>query len=353
MNNDEDIIEFEHIDAEEQDKEQDIAKYKLNTYGADFTLEVLNNKIREKEIVIPPFQRRYVWDQKKASKLIESFLLGLPVPQIFLYREEEKQDLLVVDGQQRLKSISFFFEEKFEDGKDFRLKGVKEKWEGLKYSDLDEPEKRILKNSILRATIFEQIEPNDNKFSMFEIFKRLNSGGVDLSQQEIRNCIYYGEVVEYLKELNNYVKWREILNKPNPDRRMGDIEMILRFFSLYDNWENYEKPMKTFISGWMEKNQKISKEEFKKYEDIFKRVINYNYESFGAKAFRLKLAINITLFDSISVALAHCKLPINNFKEKYGSLLKDEGYLKNIYSSTTDKGNVEGRIKIAIRYFSQ
>jgi len=114
MNNDEDIIEFEHIDAEEQDKEQDIAKYKLNTYGADFTLEVLNNKIREKEIVIPPFQRRYVWDQKKASKLIESFLLGLPVPQIFLYREEEKQDLLVVDGQQRLKSISFFFEEKFE-----------------------------------------------------------------------------------------------------------------------------------------------------------------------------------------------------------------------------------------------
>jgi hypothetical protein len=85
----EDGIDLEKIKSEEEDLEIDSAKYDINTYGADFTLELLSKKIDEKEIVVPEFQRRYVWPIKKASKLIESFLLGLPVPQIFLYRDKD------------------------------------------------------------------------------------------------------------------------------------------------------------------------------------------------------------------------------------------------------------------------
>ena len=103
-NNDE--ILFEDLQSEQLYKEVETAGYKINTYGADMTLEILAKKIHEKEVSVPPFQRRYVWPIKKASRLIESFLLGLPVPQIFLFRREKTQDLLVVDGQQRLNLTS-------------------------------------------------------------------------------------------------------------------------------------------------------------------------------------------------------------------------------------------------------
>lgn len=96
---------IEKITSEEEDSQIETASYEIRTYGADYTLEVLSNKIDEKEIRIPSFQRRYVWKQDRASRLIESFLLGLPVPQVFLFRREN--DLLVVDGQQRLKTIFF------------------------------------------------------------------------------------------------------------------------------------------------------------------------------------------------------------------------------------------------------
>lgn len=132
------------------------AQYKINYYGADFTLEVLSMKINRNEIVIPRFQRRYIWPITRASKLVESFLLGSPVPEVFLYREEKTQDLLIVDGHQRLKTISYFFSETFEDGRPFRLRGVKAAWEGKKFSELKSTEQRYL-----RTVFFEQ--PSSNR----------------------------------------------------------------------------------------------------------------------------------------------------------------------------------------------
>lgn len=93
---------FEEIQSEIDDKETDLAPYKLITYGADYTLQVLAEKLEAEDIIVPPFQRKYIWPLVKASKLIESFLLGLPVPQIFLYKEVDTETLTVVDGQQRL-----------------------------------------------------------------------------------------------------------------------------------------------------------------------------------------------------------------------------------------------------------
>ena len=197
-------IDFENIASEQEDLDIDNASYKIRTYGADFTLEILSKKFDSKEIIVPDFQRLYVWPQKKSSRLIESILLGLPIPQIFLYREEESQDLLVVDGQQRLKSINYFINEKFENGTEFYLKGVKSEWEGKKYSTLKESDKRRFNNYILRATIFEQIDPKDNS-SIFEIFERLNTGGMPLNEQEIRRCVIRGEINKFLDGLNRYI----------------------------------------------------------------------------------------------------------------------------------------------------
>lgn len=346
---------FEVLESEIEDKEIDSATYKITTYGADFTLEVYHNKIEDLEIVVPPFQRKYVWPPIKASKLIESFLLGLPVPQVFLYKEEEDQDLLVVDGQQRLRTVNYFFKEKFEDGSDFYLRNVKQRWEGKKYGDLTEPDKRRLKNSILRATIFQQTDPKEkDKTSIIEIFERLNTGGMALTQQEVRNCVIRGGINEFLKELNKNKSWRKLFGKPQLDARMRDVEMVLRFLALYINYDKYKKPMKDFITQFMNENRNLGESERARLSTLFDDVMTVINEDIGPRAFRLKGGINVALFDSISVALAKIgKNKLKHVKANYDNLVKNEAYIEAISSATTDNDRVKSRIKIAIETFSK
>ena len=346
------MVRFQDTKKRGEDKSSDAARYRIITYGADFTLEVLYNKINQGEIVIPTFQRRFVWSLKRSSRLIESFLLGLPVPQIFLYREEKKQDLLVVDGHQRLKSIEFYFSGQFEYKRVFRLRGVRSAWEGKTFSDLMESERRYLKNSVLRATIFEQTDPKDNT-SMFEIFNRLNTGGMALSSQEIRNCLYRGEIRDFLVELNEYEKWRNLLGTTQPDKRMRDVELILRYFALKDRWKTYRKSMRDFLSFYMAENRNIDQKRRSEYSEIFRRAIDKVHDEIGPRAFRIQRGVNAAVFDSIMVALTEIGIDdVRNLKERYKKLLKEEAYLENVSKWTTDTDRVSGRINIAIGMFS-
>ncbi|TSC55196.1 MAG: hypothetical protein LiPW30_662 [Parcubacteria group bacterium LiPW_30] len=348
-NNNEDKIELEDIPSEQEDLDIDNASYEIKTYGADFTIEILSKKFDTKEIIVPDFQRKYVWPPKKASRLIESFLLGLPVPQVFLYREEENQDLLVVDGQQRLKTINYFIKELFENETEFYLRGVKPEWEGKKYSTLTEPDRRRFNNYILRATIFEQVDPKDHS-SIFEIFERLNTGGMPLNEQEIRRCVVRGKINSFIEELNLYPNWRKLLKKESPDARMKDIEMILRFFALWQNWKDYKKPMKDFVTEFMRKNKDISDEKQTEYSQVFKDVVDKIYTNVGEDAFRLKAGINIAIFDSIMAALALIGVNnTNDLKSKITILKTNNAYLDSVSKSTTDSDRVEARMKLAIQ----
>ena len=347
-------LDLEKIESEEEDLDIDDAPYEIRTQGADFTLELLSQKVGTNEILIPDFQRKYVWPIKKASKLIESFLLGLPVPQIFLYQEAKDRDLLVVDGQQRLLSSFFFLRGLVEDGKtEFRLRGVKQKWEGKTFKDLDEGDKRRLKNYILRATIFEQIDPADNK-SVYEIFERLNTGGMPLTEQEVRNCVNRGNINAFLAKINLGKSWRLLLGKSNPDRRMKDIEMILRVFALFEGWESYKKPMKDFISTFMEKYKDISDKDQTRLSKIFESATDFIYKEIGNDAFRLSGGrINIAVLDSVltAVALSGYK-KASNFKSKLENVKKQDGYLGYVSNATTDEDSVKGRIKMVLETFA-
>ncbi len=122
-------LDLEPVNSEDEDYSSAPAQYNIITYPADFTLEVLHQKWLAHEFDIPDFQRDFVWKQSQSSKLIESFLIGLPVPPVFLYKDIKSEQLLVIDGQQRLKSIFYYFEGYFGGGSRnarsvFRLKNL-------------------------------------------------------------------------------------------------------------------------------------------------------------------------------------------------------------------------------------
>jgi len=339
----------EKISSEERDQEMEVVIYKIANYPADFTLQGLYEKWKNKDIEIPLFQRGFIWKRPQSSKLIESFLLGLPVPSIFLYKDKESQKLLAIDGQQRLKTIFGFFGNNFPDSKSpFHLNSVNRKWEGKSFSDLNEPDKRRLNDSVLRAIIVEQLDPSDNT-SIFHIFQRLNTGGTTLNTQEIRNCIYQGKFNNLLKELNENNKWRKIIGLPKSEKRMRDIELILRFLALRDNYKKYKQPMRDFLSEFMNK-YKNSSEKVEEFKKVFMDTVSSIDKYLDSNPFKVKRGISATVLDSVMVAFALNleKIP-NDIKNRYQHLLKDNEYIKCIYKFTTAEEVVKQRIKLAIR----
>ena len=131
-----DIALAEGVEDDTLLEPSDIKKFTITSYGADYTVNTLVKRMKAGAFTIPNFQRRFVWTQKHASKFVKSLLMGLPVPGIFLYKEADTNKHLVIDGQQRLKSLQAFYEGTFADKK-FRLIGVREPWLNKTYTELD------------------------------------------------------------------------------------------------------------------------------------------------------------------------------------------------------------------------
>lgn len=356
-----DTIELEDINSEIEDYESSPAQYEITTYPADFTLEVLYQKWRKgkadpkkEELVIPDFQRQYVWNQAQASKLIESFLVGLPVPAIFLFAERNSNQYLVIDGQQRLKSIFYFFdgfmgEEVNGKRKVFRLKGLNpnSKWHNKTFEQLDEKDRNQLLNSVLRAFIVKQLDPNDET-SVYHIFERLNTGGTHLNNQEVRNCIYGGAFNEsLLKDLNRYPNWRRIIGKDTLDARQRDLELVLRFFAL-QVIENYKKPLKDYLTLYMRRNRNATQDELEIKADMFKRTCDMVVDCLGEKPFHIRAGLNAAVFDSVMVAVSRNLDGIPaDFQARFQQLIDDSDYLECTQSRTTDEEIIRKRFAIA------
>ena len=340
--NDEEIL-VQEIPSEEDDKEIGVPIFKIVSYPSDPTLEVLCQKWQRQEIIIPKFQRGWVWKHTQASRLIESFLLGLPVPAIFVYKEpSEKQ--VVIDGQQRLKTIWGFFNGKLPDGGDFYLKGVGPQWEGKYYNTLNETERRRLDGSVLRTVIVEQLDPKDNT-SIYHIFERLNTGGTGLTPQEVRNCTYHGPFNELMMRLNENATWRYIFGSNDTDARMRDLELIVRFLALLEGADSYTKPMKQFLNNYMSKHQWDNANE--PYKSTFLNVTERLYKSLGPRPFHIIRGINVAVFDSVMIAFARSSSTPDNIKDRFKTLLTNPSYKAAVSSGTTDVDTVKVRIKLA------
>ncbi|MCY3869096.1 MAG: DUF262 domain-containing protein [Gemmatimonadetes bacterium] len=349
-------IDLEDLTSEDEKNESAPPDYQISTYPADYPLEVLYQNWKADEIIIPDFQRRFVWKQTQASKLIESFLVGLPVPAVFFYRERNSQKDLVIDGQQRLKSIFYYFDGFFGPEQEgsrrvFRLTGLSEEsiYNEKTFEDLRDEDKRKLKRAILRAFIVQQSDPLDDT-SMYHIFERLNTGGTMLTNQEIRNCVYHGNLTKFLQKINTSSEWRKILGKNEPDRRGKDIELLVRFFALRD-LSAYNKPMKDFLSRFVKKNKNAPQEMLKEYQNLLDGTCKAIVKSLGEKPFHIRAGLNAAVFDAVTTAFSkHLDSIPEDINDRYKHLIGDDEFDYCTRSSTTDVDIVKRRFSQAEQF---
>lgn len=311
-------------------------------------LDAVLRRIKNKTIRLhPDFQRNSVWDTQRKSLLIESMMLRIPLP--MFYVSEDKDGIWeVVDGLQRLTTIRDFILGPDSDGKGFRLKGL-EFWGGsFDGRDFYSIERKIetsrIVNNIMEAELsFTIINPDTPEKVKRNIFKRINTGGMRLSIQEIRHALYQGEATKILKEMVSLPSYRDILGGIVKDHRMAGRELALRYIAFsVRGWRDYKGDMDTFLSDTMrylngdiafESAQKFSREQTLL---DFSKALNRSEVIFGQHAFRRsrgkhrKTPINKALFD----VWMYCFSRINDLT--YENINNNKEIFLNLYYDILD-----------------
>lgn len=354
-------VEEAVIDETDDDSTVRPIQYQISSYGADIDAEGFVNRLKRDDVYIPPFQRDYVWTQKEASRFIESLLLGLPVPGVFLAKERDSKRLLVIDGQQRLKTLLFFLEGFFnpKEGdkrkKVFDLLGVQECFEGKTYETLSADERISLNDSIIHATIVKQDTPKGDDSSIYHIFERLNNSGRKLSPQQIRVAIYHGHAIKTLHKLNEIEQWREIFGARS--KTLKDEELILRFFALYYHSDKYSRPMKDFLNTYLDSMKQQGELPMIERAKLFEQTIRFIHSTIGKSAFKPERGLNAAVFDSVMVGtarrLVNAGTPhLADYCSAYESLLKSPEFINLVSKSTADEANVLSRLRLATDAFA-
>ncbi|WP_165742235.1 DUF262 domain-containing protein, partial [Pseudoalteromonas sp. Z1A6] len=347
--------------------------------------------ISSKVFKIPAFQRHYVWDIKRASKLIESLLIGLPIPQIFLY-ESGKNEFLVIDGQQRLMTLYYFFNGRFprkekrselrsifdEEGHipdnimqddtyfqrfNLRLDGLVDgqdnRFNGKNYKTLGDNQ-MALNLATIRNMIIKPVTNDDEEDgAMFEIFNRLNSGGMNLTPQEIRMSLYHSKFNVSLIKLNENEVWRKvILGKEIVDMRLNDVEAILRTIAMVHSRESYKTTISGFLNTFSNATKSFTQEDNEFFKELWSGFMeackSIKIEDFRTGANRL----SITLFESVFYAACResvetRKVSIPDITSEFLNQLKaDEKFKESSTGKTTRRESVEKRTDRA-RYMLQ
>lgn len=361
-----------------------VEEYDISAAPNDFNIRTIFDFIKSGAVRIPGFQRNYVWDLTHASKLIESIIIGLPIPQIFLY-EESRNHFLVIDGQQRLMTIYYFMQQRFpklekrsalrsvfaehglipqdilHDDEYFtkfnlrlssKLPNVPNKFNGLNYKTLGDHQTQFDLRTI-RNVIIKQNLPPDNDSSLYEIFNRLNSGGINLKAQEIRISLYHSKFYDALYRINALPEWRRLLGITEPDLHMKDIEIILRGFAMIIDGVNYKPSMTKFLNGFSMKCKNLKNDQITYFEGLFRSFLqacsNLPEKAFFSKQSRF----NISLFDAVFAATCEKAYKQHKFVQtpidssKLASLQEDPEFSKASQSETASTINVSNRLKRA------
>jgi len=363
-----DVVVEDEVEDLNEAKEVIPYNFEITSYGADYDVDGLVKRMRRGDILVPTFdpktevtesgivgfQRRYVWRKPQADRFIESLLLGLPVPGIFLVKEPSGVHL-VLDGQQRLKTLASFYRGLF-GAKAFRLETVQERFKGLTYEQLEDEDRRRMDDSIIHATVVRQDTPTEDQESVYLIFERLNTGGTTLQPQEIRSALYHGDLASLLRDLNEDGDWRSVYGTPSERRK--DQEMILRFFAMLYYGDQYERPMKVFLNRYMATNRHLERQSKADLTAAFADTIGTIRAAKGDRVFRIAAAINAAIFDSTMTGLAKRLANQGPIQDKkalataYDALLSDAQYRSAVERATADEDSVKTRLEKAEAAFA-
>jgi hypothetical protein len=322
----------------------------------DLIIKRLSQKVPEIDLY-PDFQRKDdLWGITKQSRLIESILIRFPLP-AFYFDGSNKNKWLVVDGLQRLSSIRNFIVTK-----NLKLTNLEflTKLEGLGFDDLDRDLQRVIEETQVVAYIINPGTPNNVKFN---IFKRINTGGLVLESQEIRHALYQGVPAKFVAELANLEEFKMATSYSISTSRMLDRDFANRFLSFYlIGYENYTPDLDTFMSNGMSMLYDLPNDQFENIKQRFIQSMLANYQIFGKHAFRKKTGdnerrkpINKALFDVLSVLFAQldsqkCKLLIDKKNHLVKGLtrliVEDEDFFAAITSSTSERKRVYYRFTV-------
>ena len=361
--------------------EQSIAEYEISAVPSDFNVMTLKQLVDNGWVRIPGFQRHFVWDLGTASKLIESLILGLPVPQLFLYEQERDRHLLI-DGQQRLMSIYYFKQQRFprrdrradlrrmfdEKGsipehvlhdddyfQDFKLRlperlpGKKSDLAGLQYSTLADYQPRLDMRPI-RCIIIRQNGDREDDAAMYEVFNRLNSGGINLRPQEIRTSMYHSEFYDMLNQVNLEPAWRRLLQSDSPDLHMKDIEVLLRGFAMLIDGSRYSPSMVKFLNHFSKKCEGNEDAQNTYLKALFSSFLAATRELPDRAFINKNNRFNIALYEAAFTAT--CREAYAQEREVVGriraeeleDLLADETFNEAARVGTTQTDNVRRRL---------
>lgn len=328
----------------------------------ELPISTLRMMIKEQIKLNPDFQRRDRWDNKKRSRFVESIIMNVPIPPVFL-GEDKYGQYVVLDGRQRLTAIHEFLKNSYP------LEGL-EVWSELNEKTYNELEQRGLDKTLTRRFIPAVLLLKESSPEVkYDVFDRLNTGGVEANPMEIRNAIFQGPFNRLLHKVSGIKEFRALWNIPEDDKermdntlysQMGDVQLALRFFALSEP-ALIQTSFKRYLGKFMgqrntayEENNALEQSDF----DRFSRAVTNTIKVFGAKdAFVREVGSNkksAPLADAVMISLAD--VPSQNIDDAVAEKLKgsfndliqeDTDFKKSISSGTNGKGAIALRVSKA------
>ncbi|MFC7380089.1 DUF262 domain-containing protein [Brevundimonas sp. GCM10030266] len=314
---DEPVDQAGDVEVEEEGEREapEPVRFNVSSYGWDSDVEGLVKRLDRNDVYTPGFQRGFVWSNPEKSRFIESLILGLPVPTIFLAQDGDSKRLNIVDGQQRLRTLQQYL------GGGFALSGkdIQPDLAGRYYSSevarssrskvLVDADARQLADSIIHAVVIKP-DPGDNDATrgheynraIIQIFQRLNTSGRPLQHQEIRASIFHGPFDDMLREMNGGENWRALFGPVHS--RMKDMEAILRFVALLEEGDDYRGPMPRFLDDFMETNREVGAERSAELTALFQAAIALCREARGDNAFKRAGTFLLSHFDAVMAGVS-------------------------------------------------
>ena len=370
----------DYSQQDEEKIENSSTAYDILAYYNTYNLSALLNWWGKK-LIIPDFQRAFVWNTVQASEFVDTMLRGLPVPSFFFYDDVENNRFLVIDGQQRLTSLYQFIVEQEFQGRKFVLKGnIHPGWEGLSFDQLKEEDQERLKDALLNITIMRELRPETGQSSMYLAFQRINTGGLSLKPQEIRMAVSIGPLSQLLGKLardERFDKWEFL--RPAKDKANKNYqkiqELILRFWALYLEGDTYTGAslrgfLDSFFSDhrYLDTKQKPKKPNITYYSEerltnLFEAALDDMYKNLDSYDFSPGARPTQLFFETIWIGLTYRIIEkgssIDNFKLKdhiknWKSEIGEENFNEAFHSRrNSSKESIQLRLRLTKEYFSK